>query len=108
MKIVAIIRIMIHPSSITSYCLGTTAIKFWQFSVGSLAWIYKNTFKIYISCMFYEIDFIVDPKEKDNVSFKNNVIIVVHIIIACIINICIALYCKTILDQKLLERKLKN
>lgn len=60
LKMVALIRIMIHPPSLTSYCLGTTSVKFWQFSVGSLAWIYKNTFKIWISCKFYEIDFVQD------------------------------------------------
>ena len=58
--------------------------------------------------MFYEVDFVVNPKDKDNAQFKNNVIVGIHIAFAIVINICIALFCKTILDHKLLERKLKN
>lgn len=105
---VALIRIMIHPPTITSYCLGTTSVKFWQFSVGSLAWIYKNTFKIWISCKFYEIDFVQDKNQKEMEQLKQNIIIVLHIIFAMILNILLACFAKTIFDKKIAERKLKN
>ena len=90
---------MIHPATITSYCLGTTSVKFWQFSVGTLAWIYKNTFKIYISCLFYEMDFTVGDKNKEAAAFKKNVTVVMNIIVAITLNICLAIYCKFKFDE---------
>ena len=47
-KIIAMMRLVVLPFGITNYLLGVTSAKFWQFAIGSSAYIVKLFFHLYL------------------------------------------------------------
>ena len=51
--IVALIRLTFAPFGITSYIMGVSSIKFWDFAIGHLSYIFMSSSLCFIGCSLY-------------------------------------------------------
>lgn len=51
--IIALIRLTFAPFGITSYIMGVSSIKFWDFAVGHLSYIFMSSSLCFIGCSLY-------------------------------------------------------
>lgn len=104
-RLVILIRFMMHPFTITNYCLGVTSIEFYEFAIGNLAFLNKVLIRCWLWCKFWEFDIGHDSDEK---AMEKNIFIAVNIIIILTINIIVAIWCKRILERKFADKRMRN
>lgn len=50
------LRLAIVPYHITNYLLGVTCLQFYNYAIGSCAYLYKCILECYIGCQMYMIE----------------------------------------------------
>lgn len=104
-KIIFLLRLVMLPFAITSYLLGVTSAKFWQFAVGSTSYVVKLAIHVYIGCSVYRIELM---KAHGIKASQDNILLFVEVIIVFSCTIIASIYARNILDKKIKDNAEMN
>lgn len=109
--IVALIRLTFAPFGITSYIMGVSSIKFWDFALGHFSYIFMSTSLCFIGCSLYtaveseSTKVGLDHSQQEKSKNLTRITFIVEIIFTIIVTFVIGYVSKNILEKKLQEQE---